>query len=119
MKKILLIVLFLFWASLAFSQSTIVTFAWDAPSPATGLTGYQMYRGTSATCADCTKIGAILTPTTLTYADTTPVSPNIYYYAVTAIYGTVESGKSNIVKLDLSVIPAKPANLRSTTVIFP
>ena len=67
-----------------------VQLAWQ---PASGATGYTVYRGTSPTAITTalTGIGAVAGTT---YADTTATNGTTYYYAVRAAASGVESGNS-------------------------
>jgi Abnormal spindle-like microcephaly-assoc'd, ASPM-SPD-2-Hydin len=60
-----------------------VDVAWDASTTAS-LQGYNVYRGT-VSGGPYTKISATLSPTTLLFTDTTPVSGKTYFYVVTAV----------------------------------
>ena len=60
-----------------------VSLAWDPPSPATGVTGYAMYRRTG-TSGSFTKIASIPSPAT-TFTDTTVEGGQTYFYEVTSV----------------------------------
>jgi Cep192 domain 4 len=60
-----------------------VDVAWD-PSTSPTLQGYNVYRGT-ASGGPYTRISATLSPTTLLFTDTTPLSGRSYFYVVTAV----------------------------------
>jgi hypothetical protein len=60
-----------------------VDVAWDASVSST-LQGYNVYRST-VTGGPYTKLSATLSPTTLLFTDTTPVSGKKYFYVVTAV----------------------------------
>ena len=60
-----------------------VDVAWDASASST-LQGYNVYRGTTSG-GPYSKISPTLSPTTLLFTDTTPVSGRQYFYVVTAL----------------------------------
>jgi len=60
-----------------------VDVAWNASTSA-GLQGYNVYRGI-VSGGPYTKLSATLSPTTLLFTDTTPVSGRQYFYVVTAV----------------------------------
>jgi fibronectin type 3 domain-containing protein len=72
--------------------------------PATGATGYSIYRGTSSGTESLLAAGANVSGTTFT--DTTAVNGTHYFYYVTARYGNQQSGKSN----EVSATPQAPAS---------
>ena len=53
-------------------------------STSAGLQGYNVYRGI-VSGGPYTKLSATLSPTTLLFTDTTPVSGRQYFYVVTAV----------------------------------
>jgi fibronectin type 3 domain-containing protein len=110
MKKFILsLILFFTFITVVFNAT--VDLAWDKPITTDTISGYNMYRSLNADGSSAAKLTATLIPTlTLTYSDSTASGGKTYYYYVTAMYGTTESVKSNIVQ---AVIPvAAPANLR-------
>lgn len=72
-----------------------VTLTWVA-SPTSGVTGYYIYRSTSAS-GPYTKLNPTVW-TSLTYDDTAVQAGQTYYYVVTAFNGSAESGYSTQVQ---------------------
>jgi hypothetical protein len=67
-----------------------VNLGWTA---VTGATGYNVYRGTSSGTETLLSAGANVSATTFT--DNTAVNGTQYFYYVTALNGSLQSGKSN------------------------
>ncbi|RDC58810.1 Ig-like domain-containing protein [Adhaeribacter pallidiroseus] len=80
-----------------------VDLTWAANATTDNVTGYNMYRGTSATTVTEKMNTTLLTSTTFT--DNTAVNGTTYYYAVTAVSANGEGAKSTIV----NVLPEAPA----------
>jgi len=79
-----------------------VDVAWD-PSVSATLQGYNVYRST-VTGGPYTKLSATLSPTTLLFTDTTPVSGKKYFYVVTAVDTSgAESSASSEVAVTIPV----------------
>jgi hypothetical protein len=79
-----------------------VDVAWDPNTSAT-LQGYNVYRST-VTGGPYTKLSATLSPTTLLFTDTTPVSGKKYFYVVTAVDTSgAESSASSEVAVTIPV----------------
>jgi len=77
-----------------------VDVAWNASTSA-GLQGYNVYRGTISG-GPYTKISATLSPTTLLFTDSTPISGRQYFYVVTAVNTTgTESAASTEVAVTI------------------
>jgi hypothetical protein len=90
-KAILMILLLL--CSAGQLSATDVSLAWNA-STSTGITGYKVYVGTaSKTYGSPTTIG------NQTSYTVTGLGPGTYYFAVTAITSSAESGFSNEVSM--------------------
>ena len=92
-----------------------VELAWDA-SPSAGVT-YNIYRSEVAGgCAkmpphsSCTKLN-LTAVSVLTFMDAAVPVGKSYFYTVTAVRMTIESGPSNEAIFDFTV-PAPPSNLR-------
>ena len=66
-----------------------VSVSWTA-SPANGLVGYKVYRGTSAN--PTTQLGALVPAGTTSYTDAAAVNGTTYLYRVTAVY--TQSGRT-------------------------
>ena len=66
-----------------------VAISWTA-SPANGLVGYKVYRGTSAN--PTTQLGALVPAGTTSYTDAAAVNGTTYLYRVTAVY--TQSGRT-------------------------
>jgi hypothetical protein len=64
-------------------QGTDVVLNWTAPTGATGLTGYKIYR-------DNTMVHAVTDPGITTWTDHLTITGDFFYH-VTAVYGTMES----------------------------
>ena len=67
------------------TSSVNVTITWSVSAPATGLTGYRIYR--SGTTAALATVG----PATLTYNDTTGAGGQLYTYTVKSVFAAGES----------------------------
>jgi hypothetical protein len=80
--------------TVAAASSTVANLSWTA---ATGtVTGYNVYRGTTAGGESTTPInGSPLSASATSYADTTAVGGNTYYYVVKAVNGLAVSPASN------------------------
>jgi len=111
MKKLFIILLILLFAGPVFAAGQIVKFEWDR-SAEPEITGYQLYRATSAEGPFVAQ-GAIVSQTTEGVTPSTEdmvpyISGTQYYYIVTARSETQESGYSN----QVSMSPFKPPTLR-------
>lgn len=79
-----------------------VDISWAA-STSTPLQGYNVYRST-VSGGPYSKLSATLSPTTLVYTDTTPVSGKQYFYVVTALNSSgAESAASSEVAVAIPV----------------
>ena len=65
----------------------VITVNWT-PSSSSGVTGYQISRGTSSS-GPFTVIGSVTGASTAAYLDTTVVSGQMYYYEIAAVAGSV------------------------------
>lgn len=84
----------------ALSHSVDITWAASTSSP---LQGYNVYRST-VSGGPYSKLSATLSPTTLVYTDTTPVSGKQYFYVVTALNTSgAESAASSQVAVTIPV----------------
>jgi hypothetical protein len=73
----------------AYATSGRVALAWQ---PATGASGYRVYRGASASTITTLVSGGTITATS--FADTTVTNASTYFYAVKAVYSGVETSAS-------------------------
>jgi fibronectin type 3 domain-containing protein len=74
-----------------------------APSNSTPLQGYNVYRST-VSGGPYSKLSSTLSPTTLLFTDTTPVSGKQYFYVVTALNTSgAESSASSEVAVTIPV----------------
>jgi Abnormal spindle-like microcephaly-assoc'd, ASPM-SPD-2-Hydin len=81
-------------------QPHSVAISWNA-STTSGLQGYNVYRSQTSG-GPYTKISSTLSPTTLTFTDTTPVSGQKFFYIVTAVNSSgLESIASNEVAVNI------------------
>ncbi len=71
-------------------------------TPVSGATGYDVYRGTSS--GGETLLSAGTNVSTSTFTDSTAVNGTQYFYYVTALNGSLQSGKSN----EVSATPQAP-----------
>lgn len=92
--------LVLFLPILGFSQSS-VSLTW-VPSVSSGVTGYNVYRGTKSG-GPYSRLSASIVPGT-TYSDTNVASGSTYYYTVTAV--DVSSNESGYSPEAAAIIPA-------------
>lgn len=85
-------------------------------TPLTGVT-YNVWRGTKPDGTDLVKINAAaVSPNS--YADSTVTLTGVYYFAVSAVSGVQESGKSTLVRFCAAdVVPATPQNLKATATV--
>jgi uncharacterized repeat protein (TIGR02543 family) len=83
-----------------------LTLEWD---PVAGAAGYRIYRGESADAID-TFVDEV---TETTYTDTGLTNGKVYYYAVTATDGTVESKRSAAADGKPRTIPQVPQNVEA------
>ncbi len=88
----------------ATASGASVTLGWSASS---GATGYNVKRGTTSG-GPYTVIGS---PVTTSYVDSTVSSGVEYFYVVTAVEATVESGPSNQASVTPVFVPNPPGNL--------
>jgi len=65
----------------------VITVTWT-PSTSSGVTGYQISRGTSST-GPFSVVGSVTGVTTATFLDATVVSGQMYYYEIAAVAGSV------------------------------
>lgn len=108
MKKLLFLLLFVFWTVVA--HATGVILAWD-PSPDTDVVGYTIYYGTaSRTYTNTVTLGNV------TNGAVTGLQPGItYYFAVTALNDIgLESEFSNEVSFTPPVVPSPPGRILIT-----
>ena len=84
-------------------QAHSVDVAWD-PSISSTLQGYNVYRSLISG-GPYTKISSTLSPTTLLFTDTTPVSGKKYFYVVTAVD---TSGAESAASLEVAVTIPTP-----------
>ena len=107
--KRLLLALALF-CSVAFAQTQhSATLNWTQ-SITPGLTGNNVYRGTT-TGGPYTLITATPINPTTTYVDFTVSAATTYYYVVTALVGVEESAYSNQITAVIPTTTASPTNL--------
>ena len=85
-----------------------VALSWTQ-STTPGITSNNVYRGTTSG-GPYTLIYSSTTPITA-YTDTSVVGGDTYYYVVTALIGTEESGYSNQYQANVPVAPAPPTGL--------
>ena len=77
------------------SSSTEINLSWTAPSSGS-ITGYNVYRGTTAGGESTTPLNASpLSASTTSYQDTTVQPGNTYFYTVQAVSGPAFNGRSN------------------------
>ena len=79
----------------------VITVNWT-PSTSSGVTGYQISRGTSSS-GPFTVIGSVTGATTASYLDTTVVSGQMYYYEIAAVAGTVVGANSSPIAASMVV----------------
>jgi len=77
-----------------------------------GITSNNVYRGTTSG-GPYSLIYSSTTPITA-YTDTSVVGGDTYYYVVTALIGSEESGYSNQFQANIPVAPAPPTGLTGT-----
>lgn len=70
-----------------------ISLSWAA-SPSTGVTGYNIYRGTTAGGESSTPLNVGGAVSGTTFVDTTTVSGTTYYYVIKATNGSAESAPS-------------------------
>lgn len=97
----------------AFAAPTVhqVGLSWSQ-STSSGLTGNCVYRG-AVSGGPYTQLSCSSAPVT-TYTDTSVVGGQTYYYVVTAVSGTQESGYSNEFKAVIPLSPSAPTGLTGT-----
>lgn len=110
MKKLLIVAL-LCVSALALPTVHQVGLSWTQ-STSTGLTGNCVYRGT-VSGGPYAQLFCSSSPAT-TYTDTSVVGGQTYYYVVTAVSGSQESGYSNEFKAAIPLSPNAPTGLTGT-----
>lgn len=97
----------------AFALPTVhqVGLSWTQ-STSTGLTGNCVYRG-AVSGGPYTQLFCSSSPAT-TYTDASVVGGQTYYYVVTAVSGSQESGYSNEFKAVIPLSPNAPTGLTGT-----
>lgn len=110
MKKLLLAICLLMFASSAFADPTVhsSTLAWTQ-STSSGITANCVYRS-AVNNTSYSQIFCSTAPIT-SYVDLTVVGGTQYFYKVTAKAGTQESGYSNEVSGTVPLSPAAPTGL--------
>jgi len=95
-----------------------VGLSWSAPTPSSNpnfaVTGYDVYRGTSATTVN-TLVGQSTGTSFTDNGSTDPSNPltdgQQYFYAVTAVSSGASSPQSNVVSVTPNYVPAAPQSL--------
>jgi fibronectin type 3 domain-containing protein len=105
-----LLILALLVAASGWAQTHSVKLSWTQ-STTTGVTTNNVYRST--TSGGPYAVVANL-PAATTYTDQTVVGGTTYFYVVTALVGTLESGKSTQVTTTVPNTPNAPTNLTAT-----
>jgi chitinase len=80
------------WSGGPTAHAHTVTLTWTA-STTPGVTGYNVYRSTTATGAYTKLTTAPVTASP--YTDSSVIAGSTYYYVTTALAGSIESGYSN------------------------
>jgi hypothetical protein len=81
----------------------VVSLSWTA-STSSGVTGYQISRGTSST-GPFTVLGSVTGAATTSYMDTTVVSGSTYYYVIAAVAGSTVGPNSSPIATVPSQVP--------------
>lgn len=105
----------LFWPSqgLIAQGGHAIVLTWTAPTTGGAPTSYNVKRST--TTGTETTIASVPVPTT-TYSDTTGVGGTKYFYVVTAVNATGESGPSNEASATFFLAaPGAPGSLAATS----
>lgn len=92
-------------------QAHGIRLSWTA-SVTPNVDGYNIYRGTTAGQTTA-KINPALV-TALTFDDTNGTGNVVYFYAVTAVKGNLESLKSGEASASFPLVPAAPAGVNAT-----
>jgi len=95
----------------ASADGTSIVLSWDPPENDGGwnVSGYKVYRGTSAT--NLTLLAAL--GNVVNYTDYEVVAGTEYYYAVSALNAKGEGARSNAIMMSTSSVPSAPNNLEA------
>ena len=116
MKKLLLAIVFILCSATMAWAPTSVTFMWDPPSNVTNITGYKVYRSTTAGTYVKTSANLVCTVPVGTNACTEAAHPDGTWFWVAVSYNASgESGNSNEITRTLGPPSSPPTGLRIQT----
>jgi len=91
------------------TKAPSVLLSWtEVTTPSQGLTGFWVYRSTTAVCAATAINPTAIPATTFTWTDTEVSPGDTYYYCMTAAAGVTNSPYSDMVSAVIPVSPSAP-----------